>query len=137
MDTKDFDIGDQSAFKKSVQSFKAVNVQLKKEGLGSVNHKALISRGDIKRLYQGDHPAFNVQTPCGLQNLVWFNIMLFFIRRGRENLRDMTKLTFSVKKDGDGLDYVSQDIDELDKNHRGDNTDISHGRMYAIPGKYP
>ncbi len=136
LDTKDIDIDDDVVLKKSLQSFKAVGVQLKKEGLGSINHKSLMSKGDITRLYQGDHPALNEQTPSGLQNLVWLNIMIYFIRRGRENLRDMKKDWFSVKTDGDGREYVSQDRDELDKNHRAGNNEISHGRMYAVPGKY-
>ena len=33
----------------------------------------------------------DISTPRGLQQKVWVDIMLFFIRRGRENLRQMTK----------------------------------------------
>ena len=134
LDTKDIDICDEVVFKKCIQSYKAVHVQLKKEGLGSITHKFVMSKGDVTKLYQGDHPTLNEKTPTGLQNLVFINIMIYFIRRGRENLRDMSRKTYSVKTDGDEREYVSQDIDELDKNHRADNSEVSHGRMYAVPG---
>jgi hypothetical protein len=71
----------------------------------------------------------------GLQQKVWFDVMFFLCRRGREkeNLRTMTKTSFGMKTDRTGTDvYQAQD-----KNHRESadplesNTD---GRMYEVPG---
>ena len=60
--------------------------------------------------------------------------MLYLIRRGRENLREMSKDTFIVGTDASGRKYVTQKMDELDKNHRGQsdkNFDTSgEGLMY-------
>ena len=62
--------------------------------------------------------------------------MFHLIRRGRENLRLLTKQTFAVQADATGKKYVYQALDELDKNHRGkDQPDDSpgEGRMYERP----
>lgn len=134
MDTKGIDIDSTPDFKNSVEVFRAVASDLKKSGYGSVTHKAVICEEDMAKLH-GDNKAFDMATPRGLQMKVWFDVMYYMCRRGRENLREMTKKTFSVKHDAQGNYYVSQDIDELDKNHRADDPDGKAGRMYAIPGK--
>ena len=43
--------------------------------------------------------------------------MFQLVRRGRENLRTMTKSSFSVGEDATGLRYIHQSKSELDKNH--------------------
>ena len=40
--------------------------------------------------------------PKSLQQVVWFNIMFHLIRRGRENLRLLTKESFAVQIDAAG-----------------------------------
>jgi len=58
-------------------------------------------------------------------------------RRGRKNLRTMTKEIFKMGVDDTGHRFVYQIIDEFDKNHRGDNnnpTSVTYGRMYENPG---
>ena len=62
-----------------------------------------------------DNVAFNVGTPVVLQKKVWFEIMSYLCRRGRENLRSMSKSTFVVEKVSSGLEHVHQVIDEADK----------------------
>ena len=63
-----------------------------------------------------------------------FEIILYFCRRGQENLREMKQDTFSIKTDGSGRRYVEQTVGEMDKNHKDtdaiDDT-IGEGRMYA------
>ena len=62
--------------------------------------------------------------------------MIYLIRRGRENLRQMTKTTFAVKFDASGNRCVTQTVDEMDKNHRENcdrNATIGEGRMYENP----
>ena len=63
--------------------------------------------------------------------------MFYLIRRGRENLRLLTKQSFATKTDATGRKFVYQATDELDKNHRGnDNADDSTGEglMYEQDG---
>ena len=62
--------------------------------------------------------------------------MFHLIRRGRENLRLLTKESFAVQVDAAGKTFVYQVVDELDKNHRAnDQPDDSpgEGRMYERP----
>ena len=61
--------------------------------------------------------SFDIGTPSGLQEKVWVDIILYLIRRGRENLRQMSKNTFSISCDATGKRFVYQTSSELDKNH--------------------
>ena len=54
--------------------------------------------------------------------------MFHLIRRGRENLRLLTKESFAVQDDAAGKMFVYQVVDELEKNHRAnDQPDDSPG----------
>jgi len=97
--------------------FQAVSVDLKRKGLAKVDHYPDISDEDLKKLFSGDSPVFDTNTPCGLQQKVWFEVMLFLCKMGQENLRTMTKDTFQIKTDASGLKYVYQHKDVMDKNH--------------------
>ena len=68
---------------------------------------------DQKRLYESD--VFNQNSPKTLQNKVFFEIMLYFCRRGRQNLRKLKKTDFSFCTDGKGARYVYKTTDELTK----------------------
>jgi hypothetical protein len=134
---KEIDI-DSNDFSKSNTAFKALSVDLIKQGKGDVKHKPPIASGDLQKLYQ--HPrALNPETPFGLQKKVLFEVIIYFCRRGRENLVDMTKDTFRVGTDDEGREYVEQALSEFDKNHRdqakADDT-IGDGRMYNKPANH-
>lgn len=130
----DIDIIKNDVFKKANEIFKAVTVKLKREGLGSVEHTPSLDEVDLRKLYTSR--AMNINTPCGLQNKCWFDIMFFLCRRGRENLRAMNKKTFAIAKDSQGREYIFQATDELDKNHREEtDSNVTDAHMYAVPGK--
>ena len=60
--------------------------------------------------------------------------MVFFIRRGRENQRLMTKDTFKVDDDASGNRFIYQVNGESDKNHNigdGSFSTTGEGRIYA------
>ena len=79
----------------------------------------------------------HIQTPNPsiLQRNVLFNIMYYLCRRGKENLHSMTKNWFSVIDDGNGDCYVMLTLDEMDKNHKEDDTQLTNqGRMYSVKG---
>ncbi|WAR14212.1 hypothetical protein MAR_004317 [Mya arenaria] len=86
--------------------YSAKLTDLQKKGKGSVVHKPKIAHHDMKKLMDPANVAFNVNTPCGLQNKVWFDIMYHLCRRGQENLREMKKTTFAVEVDSSGREYV-------------------------------
>ena len=134
----EYDIVEDVAFSTSQESFQAVYKKIKKCGKGGTDHYPPITDEDVKKLYDGSHHAFNVSTPVGLQQKVWFEVVWYLCRRGRENQREMTKETFKVSVDASGKEYVAQDIDECDKNHGvDDNPDdtVGEGRIYAVPGR--
>ncbi|WAR28833.1 hypothetical protein MAR_014537 [Mya arenaria] len=106
------------------------------KGKGSVVHKPQIADHHMKKLMDPAKVAFNVNTPCGLQNKVLFDIMYYPCRRGRENLREMKKTTFAVEVHSSGREYVRQIMDEADKNHGVDSTpDDTMVKQECIPGQ--
>ena len=126
----------ESDFQSSENMFKAVTCDLKRKGFGRVDHHPPLGEHDLKSLYSGK-TVFYLGSPCGLQQKVWFEIMYYLCRRGRENLRQMSKDTFQIATDDSGRRFVYQVIDELDKNHRENcKASVTEGRMYEVVGKY-
>ena len=83
--------------------FKAKTVELKRQGKAKVEHKPPIAQEDLKKLYTS--LAFDVCTPTGLQNKVFFEVMLYFCRRSQENLRELRKDSFGFGVDSTGTRY--------------------------------
>ena len=110
---KIFDIINDSDFKASNTCFKNVLIKIKQSGKGNITHYPEIEPEDLRKLYA----SFDLNTPDGLQEKVLFDIMFFLCRRGRENLRAMTKSSFFVGHDATGKQYVYQVGSEVDKNH--------------------
>ena len=71
---------------------------VKATGKGETNHHPEIESEDLTKLFN----MFDINNPTGLQEIVWFNTMFYFIRRGRENMRAMTKHSFAI-----GIDAIS------------------------------
>ena len=67
---------------------------------------------------------------------VFFDVMLHFGRRGRENLATLTRTDFAVTRDDEGSLYVYETRDEQRKNHQDDSQKSSDGRLYEKKGKY-
>ena len=129
---------DSDEFKGQEDAFKAVKKDLVNRGKGDIEHKQPISRPDLVKLYTEytKNHAFDPNTPVGLQQKVFFEILLYLCRRGRENLRDMNKETFAVTKDSQGREYVYQARSEEDKNHDSEKITFDstrgEGRMYEV-----
>ncbi|CAC5400615.1 KCTD1_15 [Mytilus coruscus] len=68
---KTFDILSDTEFITANNVFKAMWKQLKKEGKEQIKHKKSVAKGDIKKLYEHSR-VFNVKSPSGLLNKVWF-----------------------------------------------------------------
>ena len=88
----------------------------------------------ISEYFTNDH--MNSPNPKKLQQQMIFYIIYFFCRRGRENLYDMMQTTYKLVTQPHGLQYVIQEIDEIDKNHGPDDPQrTNEGRMYGNGGK--
>ena len=124
------DIIKETEFTASNAAFKASLVQLKKLGKGDITHHSPIEEEDIETLYEYFDQVQD--TPAGLQHKVFFEIMLYICRRGRENLRLLKKDYFAVEIDANGREYVVQTTDELTKKCRDTKgSRVDAGRMYA------
>ena len=107
---------------------------IKEVGKGDTTHYPEIEPEDLKKLYSG----FDINSPAGLLEIVWFNIMFFLIRRGRENIRQMDKHTFKISIDASGKQYISQISGESDKNHGINDNPFDtngEGRVYETKGE--
>ena len=118
--------------------FNGVQVKAKKEGKGVVRSTPHISDTDLIKIgiyFDVDH--MKEPKPYILQHTVQFYLMYFFCRRGQENLYDLTKDHFKVITEPDGTQYVIQSIDEKDKNHGVNETQLANqGKMYADESEY-
>ena len=90
------DIIKDKEFDEANSVYEAQCVALKKRVFAKTEHKPPIADEDIKRLYESG--VFNTDSPTTLQNKVFFEIMFFFCRRGRQNLRELKRDDFDIKK---------------------------------------
>lgn len=135
-DKRCLDIIANPAFIKSNQMFKGVTSKAKEEGRGETDSRPPIEPEDLQQL--STYFSNNLAGPPDaekLQEVMLFNIIYYMGRRGRQNLRKMTKNTFAVATDASGKQYVYQAIKEQDKNHSGsDMSPNNQARIYENPG---
>uniref|UniRef100_UPI003AAD1444 uncharacterized protein n=1 Tax=Centroberyx gerrardi TaxID=166262 RepID=UPI003AAD1444 len=82
----------------------AVIRRLEEQGAGPVVQKQAITRSDLRKLYGSS--VFNIDTPFGLLNKVWFETCMYFCTRGRENQRELEEDSFGLAVDEDGRKFV-------------------------------
>lgn len=128
------DIINDSGFTEANGVFLAKCVDLKRQGLAKVEHKPAILEHDIRKLYECG--VFDSDDPRTLQNKVFFEIMLFFCRRGRQNLRELKITDFLFGRDEKGTRYVCQAGEELPINKREDDEEHEDRIMYEKPGPF-
>ena len=121
------DIIKDTEFNEANRIYEAQCVELKKQGLAKIEHKPPIADEDIKKLYRSG--VFNTENPTTLQNKVFFEIVLFFCRRGRQNLLQLKKTDFQIKVNSQGKPCVVKTTDELTKNHRAHDVQAEEGGM--------
>ena len=129
----DINIVDDVLFQSSSEVFKAVCVQLKKIALAKVNHKPPISKSDLQLLYSSG--VFSTVNPVSLQKKVFFEVMLYLCRRGRENLRLLEKDSFKLKEFPDGRKYIINTKDEMTKNLRVNDDYVEGGYIVETGGE--
>ena len=124
------DIISSDEFQAANTCFENISKLIAKSGKGSTIHHPEIEPEDLEKMYQ----SLSIETPTGLQEKVWLDVMIYLIRRGRENLMQMTKHTFCVGIDAAGKKFICQNSSEQDKNHDGIHDDgfdtTGEGRMY-------
>ena len=113
---KAIDIIKEPEFTEANVAFQATLVKLKRVGKGDTVHYSQIDENDLANIYSSN--VFDTNTPQGLQYSVRFELMIYICRRGRENLRQLTKNHFAIGVDANGRGYVYQAKDEMTKKIR-------------------
>jgi hypothetical protein len=129
------DIINDERFASANKMFKAVLVQLKKDGIGERRAKDPIPPEDISKLYD---TIFSKENPQALQKKTVFEYIYYFCNSGRQNLRELQKRDFSVCTDSTGRQYVTVKEKGF-KKYTGDDvqsTANKQSRMYDRPGMY-
>ena len=116
-------------FKRSNEMLNAKVVSLKRHGKENVKHKPAIETEDLVRLKSSQ--VLSPSNPLGLLRNVWFHVILFFCRRGREGQRNLKKTSFKFEVDPTRRSYATMAHDEASKNHPGGVGDIPSMEKYA------
>ena len=97
-------------FKRSNKMLNATVVSLKRQGKENVKHKPAIENEEFLRLKSSQVLALS--NPLSLLRNVWFHIVLFFCRRGREGQRTLKTTGFKFEVDPTGCNYATMAHDE-------------------------
>ena len=130
-----FSIITDQEFKPANDALNAHLVELARQGkISSTKHKAAMVPEDVQILY--DKKQLGLETPESLLQTAWFNIMLHFGKRGRENQREMTADDIQIHKSSSGLEYITP-VERATKNHQGglkSNENEAAAVMSEMPG---
>ncbi|KXJ20120.1 hypothetical protein AC249_AIPGENE10371 [Exaiptasia diaphana] len=104
-------------------------VQLKRSGKETSEYKPPIESEDLVKIKTSE--ALSISNPVSLLRNVWFHVVLFFCRRGREGQRQLKTTSFKFEKDAAGRNYITMTHDEITKNHPGGLKDVSSTEKLA------
>ena len=110
---KEIDISSSKEFHKFNNMYKAVLKQVKTDGKGTVKHKPPVNNNDMRKIRESG--LVDPESPIGLQNKVFLDVMVYFGQRGRESLRAMTPDDYILRTDSKGKRYFEMK-DSLTKN---------------------
>jgi len=83
---------------------------LKQQGKENVQHKEAMPVDDLQKLKAG--PVLSLANPWSLLRNVWFHVVLYWCRRGREGQRNLKPTSFAFEVDEQGKRYVTMTHDE-------------------------
>ena len=110
---KTFSIIPDPVFKTAKKSLNAKLKKIKESGTSKVKRHCSIQLEDIQKCY--DSGVCGDDSPLALLRVNWFNVNLYFCRRGRENQRKLTRNSFVFKKDASGVEFIEMAEDEKTK----------------------
>ena len=122
------DIINNSAFQVSQKVFLAIAKDLKRDCKGVIAHYPPIEENDLTKMYEYFEMSDNVK----LQQKLFVDIMLYFGRRGQDQIHELKVTNFAATT---GKVYLYLTKDEQTKNHQDDPNSVE-GRMYARTGKF-
>ena len=127
--SRGFKIAADPKFARSNEMLNAQLVHMKRNGKENTQHKPVIEDEDLRKLRESS--AISPNNPLSLLRNVWFHVILFFCRRGREGQRSLTRSSFKFDTDASGRRYATMAHDEASKNHPGGLKDKSSNEKLA------
>jgi hypothetical protein len=116
-------------FKRSNDMLDAQIVSLKRSSKENIVHKPTIEDEYLQKLRSSD--VLSLSNPLALLRNVWFHVVLFFCRRGREGQIMLQNSSLKFEVDDAGRNYVTMAHDEISKNHPGGLKDTPSTERYA------
>ena len=93
----------------------------KEKGKDTSKRRLAIDQEDLQKLFKTYFtPAMQHLDTNILVQKVFFDIVYYTGRRGKEGLRDLDKNSFEIKTGSDGLDYIELTFNEKSKKNQGD-----------------
>ena len=127
------------AFEKANKVLNAICKKHTREGkIGTVVHKPPITREQLEKLFEsGQLGNSDSKNPRQLMQTAWFYVMLYFGKRGRENMSKLSKKMVVLRSTPQGRRYFELRREALvsTKNHQGgldDNIDEADGKMFEV-----
>ena len=110
-------------FQNANQVFKGQLRRHKNEGKDVSKRRTDIAPHDLDKLYDKYFtPGLSNGDTEILMQKVFFDLMYFTGRRGKEGLRSLTKKSFDLKTSPDGKEYIEINFNEATKKNQGDST---------------
>lgn len=114
------------------------NIRLQKEqGLDKSSHRTPVSQEHMQQIYDNYFVPHWSNDPKCLQHKIFFDLVYFMGRRGKEKLRELKKEWFVFKKDGAGAEYVELIINEATKKSKGDDNNELKDKSVMFAQKDP
>lgn len=108
-------------FQNANRVFSGVLRDNKEKGLDTSKPKMSISPGDLEKLYnEYFEPGLADGNVEVLQHKVFFDLLYYTSRRGKEGLRKLKKEYFVLKKTPEDLQYIELIVNEVTKKNQGD-----------------
>ena len=127
------DIVNANNFNQSQRMFSAISKELKRAGKAKIEHYPPRIDADIEKMYE--YLTSDLDDPVILQRKVFVDVLLYFCRRGLENLRDIKIMDIAVTRNDENTPYAYMVKDEATKNHQADDKASVNGHMFEILGR--
>ena len=103
----------------------------KEKGLDNSKPRQVLEQEDLEKLFKSYFTAGveNCDTKI-LMEKVFFDIVYYTGRRGKEGLRALSKTSFDIKIGSDGLEYIELNFNEKTKRNQGDQNSSSKDALY-------
>ena len=125
---------DKGEFSSSHQVYVNMRKKIVEMGKGYTDHLKAITPPDWLSLGQPNNPAFDINTPSGLQRKVFFDLSIHMCRRGMENIEKQTQSTFSIVQVSEGVEYITQHLSVIENHSENRSGTTEEGRIYSQPG---